>query len=89
MMAYTEVMAGDPYVNDGQNETLYRINDFKTKIPWLRPKDFFYELDVGLNADPEGRYIMAMGFIDQDKFNDIVTVDQDRSSFQASVFDLD
>jgi hypothetical protein len=28
----------------------YRLSDFKTKIPWNRPSEGFYELEVGLGS---------------------------------------
>lgn len=52
------------------------IKQFKAKLPWYRPKQKFAEVNVGLDKDQDGMKIMAFGFIDNDKFNDIVTVNQ-------------
>ena len=68
---------------DGQVE----ISKFKTKFFWLRPKQPFYEVDVGLNknektnktiSNEKGRYLMALGFINNDQYNDLVVIDGDQ-----------
>ena len=72
---------------------ILNINKFDSKFPWLRPKKAFYEVDVGLdfnnhtNTDFDGRYISAFGFIDNDKYNDIVVLNEQRNSFAVYFFD--
>ena len=47
------------------------INHFKTSNFWARPDKPYYELDMGING--EGTKILTFGFINNDKYNDLVT----------------
>ena len=75
------------------------ISKFKTKWFWLRPKNAFYVVDVGLHggnfftstsdgtetysvekdANLKGLQVMAVGFLDNDKNNDLVTINKDKN----------
>ena len=54
------------------------IQHFKTNKFWNRPTDPYYKVDVGMSkSNHNGAKIMAFGFINNDKFNDLVTTDHD------------
>ena len=92
------VSTGDSKLKDGKNPKyqLKLINEFNTKFPWSRPRESFYKINVGLNYNNHteysgfrGRHIMAYGFINNDKFNDIVVVSQNRSMFAVYIYNTD
>ena len=61
----------------------------------MRPKNAFYEIEVGfannlhakLKDNFNGRYVMAYGFIDNDKFNDVVVINQKRNAFAVYFYE--
>lgn len=64
----------DSYTTDTPSSPVVRINSFKTKFFWLRPKGAFEKVDVDLGGSTNGMKIMTYGFIDDDMRNDLVTV---------------
>ena len=61
------------------------LDKFDGTYPWGRPKDHFYELNVGLHEETrnsgaktndEGMKIMAFGFVGEDKYNDLISVNE-------------
>lgn len=64
----------------------YDIEAFHTKWFWTRPKEGFYNVEAGLKAswntnstssDFHGNRIFALGDLNNDKLNDLVTVSDD------------
>jgi len=69
-----------------------KIENFKSKFFWARPKQTISKVNVGLNPEHrtgefEGMKVMAFGFIDSDMKNDIVTTNAKQSHFQVHFFD--
>lgn len=82
-------------LNDGRDPKfqLKLIKEFSTKFPWSRPREPFYKINVGINFNNHtiasgfrGKHVMAYGFIDNDKFNDLVVISQNRSMFAVHIY---
>ena len=73
--------------NDEEKDQEFNIKKFHSKFFWTRPKKPYYMVDVGLNStNPvdkktlNGQKIMAFGFVDNDKFNDIVVTNSEMNT---------
>lgn len=74
------------------------IKKLNTRFFWLRPKQPFYVVDAGLAKNYEtnhtidnekGRYLMALGFINNDQYNDLVVIDGEQRAFAVYFFNND
>ena len=75
---------------DYENPKKITIKHFKTNKFWNRPTDPYYKVDVGMSKpNLDGAKIMTFGFINNDKFNDLVTTDQNQQSLSVHFFDSD
>ena len=65
----------------------FKIEEFHPQLFWNRPREGFYDVDVGFN-DPagEGMKIMAIGDINNDKNADVITVGEGQDSFQLHLY---
>ena len=80
--------------NDGEKDQEFNIKTFHSKFFWTRPKKPYYMVDVGINSTSpndgktlDGQKIMAFGFVDNDKFNDIVVTNSEMNTIQVHFFD--
>ena len=81
------------------------ISKFKTKWFWLRPKDPFYVVDTGLHGgnfstgdevytiekdkNLKGLKLLALGFVDNDKMNDLITTTDKSDELTVHYFSAD
>merc|ERR1719253_442446 len=74
------LLAGSAYAE-------YTLEDFQTKVFWLRPEEGYEPVNVGL-SDPhgEGMRIMALADLNNDKQNDLITVNESAEKVTAWYF---
>ena len=57
------------------------IDHFKQSNFWARPDKPYYELDMGIHE--EGTKILTFGFINNDKYNDLVTTNDKQNTISV------
>lgn len=72
-----------------------KISDFHSIWPWSYKSDGLYEVDIGINSGTDsanatlsdGSLVVAIGDLDDDKHNDIITMTDNQSSFTVHFYD--
>jgi len=68
----------------------YTIEDFQTKLFWKRPDQGYYDVDVGLpSGTGDGTTIMSVSDLNNDKLNDLVTIDKAGNTVTVYYFNED
>lgn len=65
------------------------MEHFNKELFWEQPEEGLYEVDVGLHAaeGEVGTHLMAFADLNNDKYTDIITINEARSTFTAHIFD--
>lgn len=66
-----------------------RLTDFNKNLYWEDPEEGLYNVDVGLKSDPKspGLNLAAFADLNNDKYTDIITLNDDRTRFTVHIFD--
>jgi len=76
-------------------DATYQIKDFHTVWPWNYKSDGLYEVDIGIANSgtdsagttlSDGSIVMAIGDLDDDKHNDILTMSDDQKTLTVNYY---
>ena len=79
------------------SHSLYTVSDFHSIWPWEYKGDGLYEVDIGINRGTDaanttlsdGTIVLAIGDINDNKHNDIITMSDDQMTVTINFLNTD